>query len=283
MTLRAKIPIIFILLFIILTTLFLFYVEKLKTRVRDYGEIKKEGILKIVTEYNQSGYYVSGDSIVGFQNDLCEAIADISGLDVRIFPDMSISSSFEGLRKREYDVIARNIPVTSDNRQDFLFTDPILFSKQVLVQRTLAFNDSVPPVRNQLDLAQKTLCVPKNSPALLRIAHLQHEIGDTIYVVEEERYSSEQLIIMVAKGEIDYAVCDKQIAEVFENRFPEIDISTDISFMQLQSWVVRKESEVLLDSLNHWFKILRKNGIFDKIMRRYCKSDIIHSKIHINQ
>jgi membrane-bound lytic murein transglycosylase MltF len=186
---------------------------------------------------------------------------------------MSLSSSFDDLRKRKYDVIARNIPITSKNRHDFLFTDPVVFNKQVLVQRTSAFNNSIPPVRNQLNLAGKTLYVPKNSPALLRISNLQHEIGDTIYVVEEERYSSEQLIIMVAKGEIDYAVCDKQIAEVSANQFPEIDTRTDISFTQLQAWAVRKESKILLDSLNYWFKILREDGDFEKILNRYYKID----------
>jgi membrane-bound lytic murein transglycosylase MltF len=270
---KTKIPVVFILLFLALTTAFLFYVKKVKSRVRDYAEIKEEGVLNIVTEYNQSGYFVSGDSTLGFQNDLCKAISGISGLDVQIFLDMSLTGSFEGLRKRKYDVIARNIPVTSDNRPDFLFTDPIAFGKQVLVQRTSEFNNSIPPLRNQLDLAGKTLYISENSPARIRISNLQHEIGDTIFVVEEERYSSEQLIIMVAKGEIDYAVCDKQIAEVSKNQFPEIDVNTDISFMQLQSWVVRKESGILLDSLNHWFNILRENGAFDKILKRYYKNN----------
>jgi membrane-bound lytic murein transglycosylase MltF len=268
---NTKIPVIFILLFLALATVFFLYAEKEKDSVRDYEAIKKEGILKIVTEYNQFGYFVSGDSVAGFQNDLCKSVSTVSGLEIQIFLDMSLSNSFKDLKKRKYDVIARNIPVTSDNRHNYLFTDPVVLNKQILVQRALKFNDSIPPIRNQLDLAKKTLHIPEDSPAILRIANLQHEIGDTIYVIEEERYSSEQLIIMVAKGEIDYAVCDRQIAGISKNRFPEIDIDTDISFTQLQSWAVRKESKILLDSLNHWFKILHENGEFDKILKRYYR------------
>ena len=272
---NKKITMIFILLFLILTTAFLFYVKKVKYTPRDYNEIKEDGVLKIVTEYDQFGYFVSGDTICGFQYELCKAISEISGMETEISLKMSLSSSFEGLKSQKYDVIARNIPVTSEIRQEYLFTDPIVLNKQVLVQRRLEYNDSIPPVRNQLNLAGKTLYVPKNSPALLRITNLQHEIGDTIYVVEEKRYSSEQLIIMVAKGEIDYAVCDKQIAEIAKNQFPEIDISTDISFTQLQAWAVRKESKVLLDSLNHWFQVMREDGVFNKILNRYYESDKI--------
>jgi membrane-bound lytic murein transglycosylase MltF len=116
------------------------------------------------------------------------------------------------------------------------------------------------------------LYIPEDSPALLRIINLQHEIGDTVYIVQEDRYSSEQLIIMVAKGDIDYAVCNLRIAAVSKKILPEIDIDTDVSFTQLQSWAVRKKSPVLLDSLNHWFGIIRDNGIYDEIYRRYYEN-----------
>ena len=59
-------------------------------------------------------------------------------------------------------------------------------------------------------------------------------------------------MIMVAKGDIDYAVCDQQIARMTQKKLPEVDILTDVSFTQLQSWAVRKDSPVLLDSLNSW-------------------------------
>ncbi len=45
---------------------------------KDYPEIKEEGILRMVTEYNQSGYYIAGDTIEGFQYELSQAIATIS-------------------------------------------------------------------------------------------------------------------------------------------------------------------------------------------------------------
>ena len=55
---------------------------------RDYPEIKEEGILRLVTEYNQSGYYVAGDTIEGFQYELSQAIAQLSGLEIQIFLEM---------------------------------------------------------------------------------------------------------------------------------------------------------------------------------------------------
>lgn len=236
---------------------------------RDYAEIKQEGVLRLVTEYNQSGYYVAGDTIEGFQYELSQAIARVAGLEVQTHLEMSLAESFQMLAERECDVIARNIPITSEIKEDYLFTEPIVFNKQVLVQRTAEANQGIEPIRNQLELARKTLYIPKDSPALLRLQNLEHEIGDSIFVVEEELYSSEQLAIMVAKGDIDYAVCDQQIAQLSSRQLPEIDIKTDISFTQLQSWAVRKESPALRDSLNQWLDRIRREGTFDRIYKRY--------------
>ena len=240
-----------------------------KVAPRDYPEIQAEGILRIVTEYNQSGYYISGDTSLGFQYELCQAISQLSGLEIQSHLEMSLAKSFERLSNNECDIIAMNIPITSEMRENYLFTDPIVLDKQVLVQRTAEANGGQAPIRNQLDLAQKTLYIPKDSPALLRLRNLQDEIGDTIYVIEDELYSSEQLMIMVAKGDIDYAVCDQRIAKRTQEKLPELDIRTDISFTQLQSWAIRETSPILLDSLNSWLRQLKANGRYEEIYKRY--------------
>lgn len=263
---------IFILSLAIITMGVLFFTTPTAPPVRDYPQIHDEGKLRIVTEYNQSGYYLSGDKIEGFQYELSKAIAELSGLEVLIYLDMSLEKSLDGLSKNQYDIIAQNIPVTSEMKQNYLFVDPIVLNKHVLVQRTAKDNNEIQPIRNHIDLAKKTLYIPKNSPASLRLLNLQHEIGDTIFIIEDPLYSTEQLIIMVAKGDIDYAVCDQHIALLSQKQFPEIDIQTDISFTQLQSWAIRKNAPVLLDSLNSWFNTIRENGTYNKIYLEYYQS-----------
>ena len=76
----------------------------------------------MVTEYNQSGYYVAGDTIEGFQYELSQAISALSGLEVQTQLEMSLAESFKQLSDNQCDVIARNIPITSDIKEDYLFT-----------------------------------------------------------------------------------------------------------------------------------------------------------------
>ena len=202
-----------ILLAMVVVTMFSLWESSHLPIVRDYPEIEKEGVLRVTTEYSPTSYYIDGDSILGLQYELCQAIAKVSGLEVQLNLEMSLTKSFQDLESGEIDVIARNIPITTENKELYLFTDPIWLNKQVLVQRTEKANGGIKPIHNQLMLGQKTLYLPKGSPALLRIHNLEEEIGDTIYTHEDELYSDEQLIIMVAKGDIDFAVCDQQSAK----------------------------------------------------------------------
>ena len=140
---------------------------------------------------------------------------------------------------------------------------PVIFER-----RENGENDSL-YIRNQLDLAGRTLHVVKGSPSILRIQNLGNEIGDTIYIKEIDKYGSEQLISMVAHGDIDYAVCDESIARAAADSIPQIDINTAISFTQFYSWAVSKQSPALLDSLNTWLDKFQKEKEYQKIYKKY--------------
>lgn len=260
------------LLFVAVFLLVLFYNISQKPKIalpRDFPEIENSGELNIVTDYNSVGYHVSGDTIAGFQYELIKALERDWKLKVNIFLENSLDENLQGLEQGKYDIVARNIPVNTQLRQQFGFTGSINLNKQVLVQRRQKFNDSIVPIRQHLNLAKKTIHVPKDSPVILRLQNLSHEIGDTIFVIEDNTYETEQLVMMVAAGDIDFTVSDEVVAKQLAGQLPEIDVETDISFTQLESWAVRKDSPVLLDSLNSWLQRFRDSSEFKKIYRRY--------------
>ena len=243
--------------------------EKPKGHPRDYAEIAAEGIIHASTEYNSISFYVDDDTLSGFHYELIEAFARDHGLQAAISPEMSFNKRLEGLADGQYDVIAYGILATSELKDSLLLTTPIVLNKQVLVQRKeIGENDSL-YIRTQLDLAQRTLHVVKGSPSILRIQNLGNEIGDTIYIKEIDKYGSEQLISMVAHGDIDYAVCDESIALAAADSLPQIDINTAISFTQFYSWAVSKQSPALLDSLNTWLDKFQKEKEYQKIYKKY--------------
>lgn len=260
---------------IITISIFFFFPNKDKKAgsPRDYAAILKDGTIRVATEYNSLSFYVDQDTISGFYYELIEAFARDKGLKTKTTPLMSFNDRMEGLNNGKYDLIAYGLLVTSELKDSVLLTTPILLNKQVLVQHKKRSEKDSLYIQSQLDLAGRTLYVVKGSPSILRIHNLGNEIGDTIYIKEVEKYGSEQLISMVAHGDINYAVCDESIAQKAATSLPQIDINTAISFTQFYSWAVSKKSPALLDSLNQWLKNFQKEEQYKRIYQKYYGSN----------
>lgn len=246
--------------------------KKPTVHTRDFTAIKTSGIIHIATEYNKLSFYADSDTISGFDYELIKAFAHDMKLRIDIHPVMSEDERLKGLSDGTFDLIACNLQATSEMKDSLLLTSPIVLTRQVLVQRKAGIG-KVPYIKSQLDLARKTLNVPKDSPCILRIRHLSNEIGDTIYIKEIKKYGSEQLMYMVAHGDINYAVCDENIARAYAPHLPNIDIHTAISFTQFYSWGVSKKSPALRDSLNVWLSRYKGSAEYKRIYLKYMEKN----------
>lgn len=241
----------------------------LSGKPRSYEEIKASGVLRAVTEYNAISYHVAGDTVQGFDYELLHEFAEAQGLRLEITPEMSYEERLKGILQGQYDVLATGTLVTTRSKDSLLFTHTLALGKQVLVQRKPKDKNDSTYIKNPLELAHKTLYITENSPALLRIHNLMNEIADTIYIKEIKDYGPEQLMAMVAGGDIPYTVCDESIAQASIGDFPELDIQTGIGFTQLYAWGVSKTSTELADSLNAWLDKYTKTNDYKKLYKKY--------------
>ena len=237
--------------------------------IRNYEAIVQSGILRAVTEYNSISFHVQEDTLGGLHYELLQAFAQAKGLKAEIIPEMTIEKRLEGILNGHYDILANHVLVSDDRMDSLCFTHPILQSKQVLVQRKPQANPDSLSINSPLDLAGKTIHLPKGSPSMLRIRNLSNEIGDTIYVEEIDKYGTEQLLAMAAGGEIDYTVCDESMAQAYIENLPQLDIRMPISFSQFYSWGVNPVNTVLLDSLNAWLDTYKTTPAFQELIKKY--------------
>ena len=236
---------------------------------RDYEEIVNSGKLRAVTVYNAVSMHVTEDTLSGFDYELLNAFTQEKGLELEMIPASSFEQRLQGITEGRYDLLAAPTAITTQLKDTLNFTHTILLSRQVLVQRKKEEGNDSLYVQSLLELANKNIHVIKDSPAIVRMHNLMAEIGDTIFVHEVERYGSEQLLAMVAAGDIDYAVCEDNVAQASIQNFPNLDIQTDISFTQFYSWGVNKQSVVLLDTLNNWLDRYVKTKAFKNLYGKY--------------
>ena len=245
----------------------------------DLDSIIKRGKLVAVTDYNSINYFIYKGEPMGFNYELLKAFTDHLGIDLDVITENHINNALSLLKSGEADLLALGLTVNSARKKDILFTDPIAQTRQVLVQRKPGNWRSITEeaaekslIRKQTDLAHRNIYVQENSAYSERLKTLSNEIGDTINIIEVP-YDSEELIKDVAKGEIDYTVCDENIAMVNSTYFPGIDINTPVSFMQNIAWGLPKSnSQKLLTELNKWIDSYRRTGSYALLYAKYFRN-----------
>lgn len=245
----------------------------------DLDSIIRRGRLIAVTDFNSTSYFIYEGEPMGFHYEMLKAFTDHLGINLEIISENHLEHAFNLLNSGEADLMAMGLTVNSSRKKDIFFTEPILETRQVLVQRKPRNWRSMTEdalsrqlVRNQLDLAGKTIYVQEETAHLDRLRSLASEIGDTINIIEVP-YESEELIKNVVRGDIDYTICDENIALVNSTYYPDIDISTPVSFPQNIAWGLRKDnSEKLRKELNSWITGYRKTRSYALLYAKYFRN-----------
>jgi len=240
-----------------------------RTRIHDLPGILKSGRLSVLTDSSSIGFSKKGDSISGFQYEIVKAFADTLGLELVIAKQNDLKTSMEGLINGDYDLIANFTPVTTEWKNDVLFSNPFFTSRQVLVQQIQTDSVKTKKITKQTDLANETIYVRVNSPFKMRLNHLSNEIASPINIVELKNKNTEQLVQLVALGKIKYTICDEQYAQSLKLKYPNIDISIPIGFQQQQAWAVYSKSPKLLAELNDFLSDFIGSTAYWKIYRKY--------------
>jgi membrane-bound lytic murein transglycosylase F len=250
------------------------------------------GRLIAITDYNTVNYYIFRGEPMGFQYEMLKQFTDHIGVGLEIRIMDNLPKSFEALNSGKADLIALGLTVTRERQHEFDFTDPIIVTRQVLVQglpnnwQRMATRDEIENslLRSSLDLAGQTIHVQKGTIFRQRLETLSNEIGDTIYIVEDKR-EVEELISAVASGEIMFTVADEHIALVNARYHTNIDVRTPLSFPQRLAWALRKESDnELKNEINEWLSgyntTLHARLIHDKYFRSPLQRRMAQSEFH---
>jgi len=240
----------------------------------DLPAIRERGKLSVVTDFNSINYFIYKGQPMGFQYDMLKELADYLDIELELKVNNDVGANFESLLNGDFDLIASNLTVTNARKELVDFTVPHSQTSQVLVQlaKNKTADNKVNFISNPIELAGKTIYVHQNSSYSARLHNLEEEIGSKINIIEVPT-ETEQLIKMVANGDIDYTVSDQNLAAVNKTYYPGIDVGTAISFSQNQAWALRKGSVELKKEINNWLENFRKTTKYAVIYNKYFNSE----------
>jgi membrane-bound lytic murein transglycosylase F len=255
------------------------YRNKKETVAFDLDSIRARGRLVAVTDFSSTSYFIYRGEPMGFHYELLKAFSDHLGVDLEIISENHIEDAFEMLHTGKADLLAMGFTVNSSGKEEIRFTEPVDNTRQVLVQRKPHKWETMSPsvlesklLRNLSGLAGKTIYIQKGSSHAEHLHSMTKGTGEPVSVVEVP-YDSEALIQLVDKGEINYAVCDENIAVVNATYLPDIDVKTPVSLPQNLAWGIRKtHSDQLQQELNNWITNFRKTQSYALFYAKYFRN-----------
>jgi len=246
----------------------------------DIPQILARKKLVALTGNSSTSYFIYKGEPMGYEYEMLKSFSKYLQVDLQIVVVNDINQVFDLLRKGEVDIVSANLTITEERMKKVNFTEPLIYTRQVLVQqkpkgwRTMTADEiDKSLVRSTIDLSGKDIYVRKESSFHARLVNLQDEIASRLNIIEApSEISTEGLITMVANGRIPYTVADENVAMVNQTYYPDIDIKTPVSFPQKIGWAVSKKSPLLLAELNKWISDKKNKDDYAILYNKYFKN-----------
>jgi len=247
---------------------------------RDLEAIQESGVLRAITVYSETSYFLYRGQPMGFEYELLTRLADHLDVRLEIVPAYDLNELIDMLNRGEGDLIAHGLTITKPRKQYIDFTNYLYLTKQVLVQRKpedwrqqKLHEIERTLISDPIELIEDTVSVRLASSYYDRLKNLEQEIGGDIHIdTVSGDLSTGRIIKKVVEGDLEYTVADDNIAEINSAYYPILDVSTPISFSQRAAWAVRKNAPDLRQALNSWIDDMRQMTDYYVIYNKYFEN-----------
>ncbi len=235
--------------------------------IHDLPQIQDSGRLVVLTLYSSTSYFIYRGEPMGIQYELSNQFARSLGVELEVKIADNVQQLEEMLLKGEGDLIAYNLPVTLAGRDSLLYCGEDVVTHQVLIQRD---GRKERPLQDVTELIGKEIYV-KPGRSLTRLRNLDRELGGGIIIheVTGDSITEEDLIALVALKEIDYTICDNEVAGLNRTYYPQLNIGLQVGLDQRSSWAVRKNQPLLAQAADDWFRQTEASPAYQASMKRY--------------
>lgn len=222
--------------------------------------IKERGKLIAATDFSGISFFVYKGNPMGFQFEMLSDFARNIGVPLEIIPVKSIDNAYALLEEGKCDVVAMNLVPSEALSKKFSYTIPHSDVGLALVSLNSDSTSTNAFTSRSLDLTNKRI----------RIS------GKGVTVINEGGRSSDELVELVAQGDIGQAIVEISEAKVGALRFPQIMVTELPSVGAEACWAVNKRSKILLQEVNLWLGKFKSTASYGYIVSKYKGSDDVY-------
>lgn len=258
-------PFTFIFITIVICSIYFLY-EKPAPEIIPLDNILDSGSITLITRNNTHCYYTYREQAMGFEYDLSKEFADFLGVKLNVVTVGGLNSMASLLINETGHFIAASMTDLPETRGISLSDGYMPIRQHLIINRK---NRKIKRIEN---LKGKTVHIGNGTSHYNQLEILKNE-GVYLKTITSDDISEDDLIRKVAEGKIDFTIAHSNIAYFNRRYHPKAIVSLPVGEEKHLRWAVKSNSPKLLNRVNIFFEIIKKNGKFTEIYNRYY-SDI---------
>ncbi|MBU1194444.1 MAG: membrane-bound lytic murein transglycosylase MltF [Proteobacteria bacterium] len=241
---------------------FLIHRQDIGSDLNTVEKIKKNGVLRLITNSSINTYYYYNGQPAGFEYDLAKEFADFLNVDLDIITP-GWNNMFSYLDDKKGDFIAAGLTITRERLEKAIFSIPYMTIQQHIVHHKLTHGP-----RSIKSMNDRTLHVRRGTSYHSRIRTLIKSGIDLNYVLHNNIPTLE-LIRMVNDKELKFTVSDSNIAFLSQRYYPDIRVGIPLQGKESLAWAARKDDSEMLKTINQFILYAMQTGKLTQLTDKY--------------
>ncbi|CAG19200.1 membrane-bound lytic murein transglycosylase MltF [Photobacterium profundum] len=232
----------------------------------DLEKIRESGVIRVGTLNNQLSYYIGNDGPTGLDYELAQRFAQKLGVKLEMQPMFTLSGLFPTLERGGIDVVAAGLTISKDRIENYHAAPAYYYASQIVVYKNGQWRPRKPA---DLALNKGTLSVVKGSSHEKHLIKLKEIHPDLTWESIEET-DSDELLRLVAKGELDFTIADSVDVALSQRIHPDVAIAMELTEDEPIAWFVNKSTDDSLYALLiEFFGEIKQSGELAQLEEKY--------------
>jgi membrane-bound lytic murein transglycosylase F len=228
------------------------------------AQIKRAGVLYVLTRSDPTTYYESPEGYTGLEYDLVMLFAEQLGVKVKFETPSTFSDILMRIAKGKADIAAAGLTITEQRSKKMRFAPAYHEITEQLVYRSGTRRPD-----DVSSLAHGIIEVAKGTSHIDSLTYLKQDTPELTWNVNDE-LDTDGLLFLVNEGLIDYTVADSNQTALIRRFYPKLNIAFDISEPRRLAWALSpSDDSSLYDEVVRFFERIKKDKTLDQLLEKH--------------
>ena len=230
--------------------------------------IKDKGVLDVVILNSPTTYYAGTEKEQGFEYELISEFAKEIGVSLNLKVVFTVSEALQKSRDGVGDITVAGLTITDNRKKEFDFGPQYHTVQEQLICSSAMYKKKIFP-RDTDDMKGLKIIVGKDTSYEATLNKLKKEIEGFDFTTTTE-HSTEQLLDMTHKREIDCTVADSSVFMINQRYYPKLTRALVLSERKSLAWIIRDNSdESVNEALYKWLNKYERSGKMAELRDQY--------------